>query len=135
MKDRRTIIYSVLILAVIVFVRFSYDALAGPASPPQTPMVIDSAASSAFTTAQVAMTQAAAAIKAAPTTGHSRYSITIVNMGTSTVYIGPANTVTSSTGFPLAAGQSITLDRSYSAVYGICATGQTSTVAYIEEAK
>lgn len=88
---------------------------------------------SVLTANQVSMTQTAAVIKAAPTTGHYRYSITIRNLDASnTVYLG-ASGVTSSTGFPLKAGESITFDRNFAAIYGICGTGLTATVAYIEE--
>jgi hypothetical protein len=86
-----------------------------------------------LSTNQVSMTQAVAVIKAAPTSGHYRYSILIRNMdAANTVYVG-GSTVTATTGFPLKAGESMTLDRNFAAVYGICGTGLTATVAYIEE--
>jgi hypothetical protein len=82
---------------------------------------------------QVSMTATAAVIKAAPATGHYRYSITIRNLdAANTVYIGIVG-VTSSTGFPLKPYEAITLDRNSAAIYGICATGLTATVSYIEE--
>lgn len=124
-------------LFVIFLVIFSVSfAQAGPSQgQAQTPILTDSAVSSSFAVNQVSMTSTAALIKAAPTSSHYRYSITIKNSGSKTVYLGPAATVTSSTGFPLGSGEAITLDRTYSAVYGICASGETSTVAYLEEAR
>jgi hypothetical protein len=72
-------------------------------------------------------------IKAAPSAGHYRYSIAIRNTDTTnTVYLG-ASGVTSSTGFPLKAGETFVMDRNYAAIYGICAAGLTATVAYFEE--
>ena len=81
-------------------------------------------------TNQVAMTEAAALIKAA---NPSRRSLVICNAGSNTFYIGETSGVTSSNGFPVFASSCITLDRSLSAVYGICAGGKTSTAAYLEE--
>ena len=83
---------------------------------------------------RVAMTAAAAVIKAAPATGHYRYSITIRNLDTTnTVYIGGSG-VTAATGYPIKSGESFTLDRNFAAIYGICDTGLTASVAYFEEA-
>ncbi len=48
-----------------------------------------------------------------------------------TVYLGPDNTVTTSTGFPLAAGETIQWP-SQGAIYGICATAGSTTVTVIE---
>ena len=88
----------------------------------------------AINVGQVGMTQTAAVIKAAPATGHYRYSIVIRNLDTAnTVYLGEAS-VTSGTGLPLKAGEGISLDRNMAAIYGICGTGLTATVAYFEEA-
>jgi len=82
---------------------------------------------------QVSMTQAAAVIRLAPTSGHYRHSLVIRNLdAANTVYLGAFN-VTSTNGFPLKAGETITLDRNYATVYGICAAGLTATVAYLEE--
>ena len=109
---------------------------AGPTQGyPQTPLMIDSAISPSFTTNQVAMSATVAAIKAAPSAGGFRYSITVKNVGANTVWIGSTSSVTKSTGYPLGINESYTFDRSYSAVYGICDTALTSTAAYIEEAK
>jgi hypothetical protein len=102
---------------------------------PQPAVVVDTAMAPTLITNQVAMTSNAAVIKAAPATGHYRYSITIKNTGLNTVWIGPANTVSKTTGYPLLPGERYTADRSYSALYGICDTALTSTMAYIEEAR
>lgn len=82
---------------------------------------------------RVSMTAAAAVVRAAPAAGHYRYSLIIRNLDTTnTVYLGAAS-VTASTGFPLKAGETITLDRNDAAIYGICDTGLTAIVAYFEE--
>ena len=82
---------------------------------------------------QVSMTQTAAVIMAAAAPAHYRYSITIRNLdAANTVYLGAAS-VTSATGFPLKPGESFTLDRNDAAIYGICGSGLTATVAYFEE--
>lgn len=61
----------------------------------------------------------------------STSSINILNIDTSlTIYIGNSSSVTTSTGYPLAPGASVTVP-STSDVYGISASG-TPKVAYIQ---
>lgn len=120
--------------ALMLFFGLLYYAIAGPPSNPQTPTVIDMAASQSFTVGQVAVGPSAAKlVKAAPTTGHSRFSIIIKNIGSDAFYIGPTSAVTSSTGLKVGASESLTLDRSYSAIYAITGTGDNSTLNYLEE--
>lgn len=85
--------------------------------------------SDALTTAQVAMTSAAAQIIAA---NASRKFLEITNSGAAAVFIGATSGVTVSTGHSLAAGAKITLCGAVctAAVFGIC--GTTSTVTYLE---
>ncbi|MHC1726512.1 MAG: hypothetical protein AB9866_10960 [Syntrophobacteraceae bacterium] len=86
-------------------------------------------------TDQVAVSDAATLIKATPATSEYRYSIIVKNTGANTVWIGSSRGVTSANGFPLTAGQYLTLDRSWSDVYAICGAGLASTIAYLEEAR
>lgn len=51
-----------------------------------------------------------------------RKSLTLRNQGATDLFIGPAG-VTAADGFPVAAGEAFTLDRSTAAVYGIRASG------------
>jgi hypothetical protein len=103
---------------------------------PQTPLLIDCAVSPSFNTGQVAVTSSVILVRAAPLTSPTyRYSIVLTNTSTSvTVYVGNSTSVTSSTGHALLPGCSLTLDRSYSSVYGITASS-SATVTFLEEAK
>lgn len=74
-----------------------------------------------------ASTQLAAARSGVSGTG--RVQIIISNQGTDTIYIGPG-AVSSATGFPIAAGTSVTLP-TQGAVFGIAATG-TQAVGVLE---
>lgn len=65
------------------------------------------------------------------TANHSRRSIIIRNQGGTDAYIGPHG-LTIATGLLVKAGESVSLDRSTSAIYGIVAAGST-TMAYLEE--
>ncbi len=87
-------------------------------------------APSAFTSGQVSVgTGAAVLIKASNT---SRYELLVVNVDTvNPVYLGPDNTVTSTTGAYLGPGSAVTF-RNTGAIYGR-ATGGTVTVTYAEE--
>ena len=62
----------------------------------------------------------------------ARKSIVITNTGSKTMFIGPA-AVTAATGKRLKTDESITLDRSQAAIYGICAGADHTTADYIEE--
>ena len=83
-----------------------------------------------FATAQVSVSTTATLIVAARA---GRRSVTIMQHGTTAVYLGPANTVTTSNGMLLlgTAGTAITTDYSGN-VYGIVGSG-TDTVSYAEE--
>ncbi len=61
----------------------------------------------------------------------SRRSIVIRNIGTVDMFIG-ASGLTTTTGFSVRAGESISLDRNTAAIYGITASSST-TVGYLEE--
>jgi hypothetical protein len=79
--------------------------------------------------AQTAMSTSAAQIVAARAT---RRSVTVKNMDASiTVYVGTTAGVTSGNGFPLAAGEGLTID-GVSALYGIAASG-TPSVASVDQ--
>lgn len=87
----------------------------------------------AIVAARVAMTAAAAVIKAAPTAGTFRESITIRNLdAANTVYLGDA-TVTAAAGYPLLKGETVILSHNQAAIYGICDAGLTASVAYLSE--
>lgn len=81
----------------------------------------------AVQTGQVPVTGAATQIVAAYP---SRSGITIVNTGGVTVYIGENATVTTATGYPLAASASVSFSTT-GAVYGITA-GTAATVGYLQ---
>jgi len=98
--------------------------------PNTTPVFFTEAVAGATLTAgQVSVANTATQIVAANT---SRYSIVIRNNGTATVFLGPANTVTTANGHTLGAGETITFSTS-SAIYGIVATG-TNAVSFMQEA-
>jgi hypothetical protein len=80
-----------------------------------------------FTTSQVAVTTSAAlAVPAAI----GRDTVTLYNSGASTAYVGNSNAVTTSTGFPIPAGASLTME----ATVDIYAIGSASTtLAVISE--
>lgn len=60
-------------------------------------------------------------------------SITIVNTGSSTVYLGGSG-VTDTTGFPVAAGAGWGQDNvSVNDLFAVCASGESSTLAWIYE--
>lgn len=126
------LLVSVVFLGWGLFVSLT-NLYAGPPTNPQTPTIVDTAALPGFNTDQVSMNGTAKVICAAPATGHSRGSVIIYNPSDVTLYIGKS-TVTTSTGFPIPAGASVVLDRTYAAIYGVITTG-TATVSYIEEAR
>jgi hypothetical protein len=80
---------------------------------------------------QVAVDNTATLITAAG----GRVSIIVRNIGAADVYIGLDNSVTTSTGFLLQTSgkESVTLDRTTSAIYAICGGSDNTTVSYIKE--
>lgn len=78
-------------------------------------------------TNQASMSASAAIIVASRS---SRHAVTIINTGTVTVFLGNSSSVTTADGFPLPAGEAITLN-SESSFYGVTASS-TATVGYIE---
>jgi len=87
--------------------------------------------SGALATSQASIGTAAAQIVAARAgvAGTGRIAVTLVNAGSATVYFG-ASGVTTTTGMPLPAGASATLD-TQAAIYGIAASG-TQTIGVME---
>lgn len=83
-----------------------------------------------FTHAQIGVTSTATLITASDT---ARLSAVIRNIGANPVYIGSTSGVTTTNGFLLYPNESLTLDKNTGAVFGICVTGQTTTVAFIKE--
>jgi hypothetical protein len=84
--------------------------------------------------AQVSMSTTAGLIAAARTgaAGTGRVAITILEPVTcGTLYVGPTNGVTPTTGFPITAGASLTLNTT-SALYGILASGSCAITAELE---
>lgn len=63
----------------------------------------------------------------------NRSSIVICNIGSNNVYIGNTTSTAATTGKRMRSNECITMDRNFAAIYGICATGLTSTVDYLEE--
>jgi hypothetical protein len=91
---------------------------------------VTTAVSTSAQTAQVSVTQAAGIVAAG---GLNRFSLTIRNTGLVTCWIGMTG-VTTTTGFPLLAGDTMTVDRAADATwYAITATGTTTTVAILGE--
>jgi len=126
---------TMILIASIVSMGMGISYAGPPQGSPQTPVQVETALAPTFTTEQVSMTGTAAIIVAAPTAGQYRYSVTIKNIGTEDVYIGSSGSVTASTGYLLATKEVITLDRSYGAIWGICVSGKTTTVAYVKESR
>lgn len=122
----------VLIMLFVLLIAFEIYAAGIEQSNPYIQW-FRSTTGSTITPNQISVGATATVIKAAPSAGHYRHSILIKNTDTTnTVYIG-ASGVTTGTGFPLKPGETMTLDRNYAAVYGICAGGITVVVAYLEE--
>lgn len=92
---------------------------------------VQTTTSSSFTTGQVAIDNTAPLVIAA---NAARKSLMIRNLSSQTdAYIGSDNTVLSTTGFMIRANESVTLDRTTAAVYGVTAGAGTTTFAYLEE--
>ena len=89
---------------------------------------INTATSSTITTGQVTVSTSATLIIAA---NSSRRSVVVRNTGSTDMYIG-ASGVTTATGFLVKASEAFTVDRSTAAIYGVVASG-TTTTNYIEE--
>jgi hypothetical protein len=79
---------------------------------------------------KVDMTQTAAKIPASPLSG--RRFMLIQNTGSEIVFLGPS-TVDSTNGYDLAAGDVVPLELDASLdIYGVCASGKTSTIKVLE---
>ena len=116
------------IVILIVFGLVSYVCAQGPA---QNPVWVKTSIGTIATPAQINVTGSATLIVATP--ARFRYSLVITNpSSTVTVYIGTDATVTTTTGFPILPLQTLTIDRSYPAIYGIT-SGTTVRVGYLEE--
>jgi len=63
----------------------------------------------------------------------NRKSVIIRNLGADDMYVGPTATLTTATGMLVKMDESIVLDRTTAAIYGITAAAGSTTVAYIEE--
>lgn len=61
-----------------------------------------------------------------------RRALVLANAGPDILYLGPTSAVTVATGVPVAAGASFVDEKSTSAWYGICDTGDTADVRMIE---
>jgi hypothetical protein len=77
-----------------------------------------------FTTTQVAVTTSAAI--AAPAAA-GRDTVTLYNSGAATAYVGNSSAVTTTTGFPVPAGASLTMEATVD-VYAIGASATTLAV-------
>lgn len=86
-----------------------------------------------FKVTRTSMTGTAAPIVSAPLANRRSLSIRALCSGSALVYIGHNSSVTSSTGYPLADGQSIDLDLddTFTTIYGIASTG-TQAVSVAE---
>jgi hypothetical protein len=85
---------------------------------------------------QVSVTATATLIRQTSTTiVPFNYSIVITNIGPNPIYVGFANTVTTANApIYIPVGSAFTLNNSYPAtIYGICGSGLTSTVSWMEE--
>ena len=78
---------------------------------------------------QVLVDHTISLIKAAKS---ARKAITIKNIGTETVYVGGA-VVTIGNGFKLEAGEALNDIRTTTGIYGVCASGKSTTVCFWEE--
>jgi len=77
---------------------------------------------------QVSVTTSATSIIASNTDEKSRK---IENLGSATIFIGGANTVTTTNGFPLNPGETLNISDYTGEVFGIVASG-TADASYIE---
>ena len=94
-----------------------------------TPYNIRTTTATTFSTGWVTVLNTATLIKAANT---SRASIALRNIGSVDAYIGSYSTIATSSGFPIKANESLTLDRNTSAIYGVVVSDATNII-YLEE--
>jgi len=83
-----------------------------------------------FNTDQIAISTSAVLIIAA---NAIRENLQIKNTGTDTVFIGSNSSVTASNGFPVEAGEKLNINDYSGDYYGICNTGDSSTMMFVEE--
>lgn len=117
-----------------IMAEFLISRVSGPdegieVDAPPTKQLVTSAIASGLTVAAVGVGTIATLLRAATGT---RQSVTIRNNGTGVIYIGPLG-VTLADGFNLEAGESLTLDGTTTAIYGIAASG-TQACRVMEEA-
>ena len=63
---------------------------------------------------------------------NTRHHVTITNSGSNPIYVGATSAVTSSTGFPVAASGTLSGElEPNEELWGICASGQTSTFSHL----
>jgi hypothetical protein len=117
-------VFSIILAAVFL-------AAIGGAALAQAP--VDTAVGASGATGQGTITSTAALIRDIPSGGHFRLSLMVSNTGSSTLWWGFNGTVTTTTGKQLLPGQTLTLDRSVTQIWGICASGQTTTFDFAEE--
>ena len=79
---------------------------------------------------QVAITTSAGVIVAS---NANRKKLIIHNVGSDTIYIGDDGSITSSNAFPILSGETFEINDYTGIIKGICASGETSTAAYIEQ--
>jgi len=84
---------------------------------------------------QVTITSTATLIETPTVTNPFTYSMTLINAGSNTVYIGYTSSVTTATAnIIIPPNGYVTMDKSKPAHwYGICSSGQTSIIAWTEE--
>jgi hypothetical protein len=126
----RTFSKSLILLAIILLI----PAMAHAVVYNPTPIMTSIGKNVTF--GQVTAGDTATLIKAVPEAG-VRYSIIITNTSTTdTIYIGATSSITPTTNsYPLAPGKDLTLDKSFPTLYGICESGKTVKIGYIEEVK
>lgn len=81
-------------------------------------------------TNQISMSNSATTIIVANT---DRKKLLLKNTGTSNVFIGSDNSITASNAFPILTGSTFNCNDYTGIYYGICDTGETSTIEFIEE--
>ena len=94
-----------------------------------TPYNVRTTTATTFSTGWVTVLNTATLIKAA---NASRASIALRNIGSVDAYIGSYSTIATSSGFPIKANESLTLDRNTSAIYGVVVSDATNII-YLEE--
>lgn len=109
-------------------VLFSPEPRKLTADTPPTRQLVTTSVGGTIAVAEVTCDTTADLLAAADS---SRFSVILRNIGAVDCYLGPSG-VTTSTGMLLAAGETITLDKSTAAVYGITAAG-TATLRKLTE--